>query len=71
MGKQKKGFYLYEKKRLLQVCSKAGKRAHELGVAHRFTKEEARAAGMKGLQIRWGKNVPTKEQVDYGEEAGI
>lgn len=30
------------------ICSRGGKKAHELGKAHEFTSEEARVAGKKG-----------------------
>ena len=31
-----------------EIASLGGKRAHQLGTAHRFTPEEAREAGRKG-----------------------
>lgn len=31
-----------------RLAAKGGKKAHELGLAHRFTPEEAQAAGQKG-----------------------
>lgn len=43
-----RGFALFSRERLRQVSSDGGKRAHELGLAHEFTPEEARIAGSKG-----------------------
>ncbi len=51
MSKQKY-FSTLDKKSLSLLSSKAGKRAWKLGVAHRFTKEEARAASIKGVEAR-------------------
>jgi uncharacterized protein len=46
--RQKRGFALMDPERLKKVASKGGRRAHEMGVAHTFTKAEASAAGKKG-----------------------
>lgn len=35
-------------KRQRELAAKGGRRGHELGTAHQFTPEEARAAGRKG-----------------------
>ncbi len=48
--KRKRGFQLLSKERHLEIASAGGKKAHELGVAHELTTEEARAAGRKGGQ---------------------
>ena len=34
-----------------EIASKGGRAAHQKGVAHEFTSEEARAAGRKGGQV--------------------
>jgi general stress protein YciG len=34
-----------------EIASKGGRAAHQKGTAHRFTTEEARAAGRKGGQV--------------------
>jgi len=46
--KLKKGFALMNKKRLLEVCSRGGKTAHERGTAHRWNSDEAKLAGRLG-----------------------
>jgi general stress protein YciG len=38
-----------EKKR--EIASKGGKAAHQMGTAHKWTSEEAQAAGRKGGSI--------------------
>lgn len=43
-----RGFALLSRERMREISSAGGKRAHELGVAHQFTSEEARTAGHKG-----------------------
>ena len=46
--RQKRGFALMDPARLKNISSMGGKRAHELGVAHEFTRAEASSAGRKG-----------------------
>jgi general stress protein YciG len=59
MSIKDRGFASMSRKRHLEIASKGGKRGHELGVAHQWTREEARKAGKKGGRIsaqrRWGK----------------
>jgi general stress protein YciG len=49
--KQDKGFRRLSPEQRRAIASKGGRTAHEKGTAHRFTEEEARAAGKKGGQI--------------------
>lgn len=44
----KRGFAGLTPERRKEISSKGGRMAHEIGVAHRFTKEEAVEAGRKG-----------------------
>jgi general stress protein YciG len=46
--KQKRGFALLDKATMREIGRKGGKAAHEKGTAHKFTPDEARAAGRKG-----------------------
>lgn len=57
MEKQKRGFGSpnYDKAKQREVASKGGKRAHELGTAHKWDSESARVAGRKGGLARGGK----------------
>lgn len=45
---KKMGFALMTPEKLKETGSKGGKVAHQTGMAHEFTKEEAKAAGSKG-----------------------
>jgi general stress protein YciG len=46
--KQRKGFALWPKDKLKATARLGGLTAHQLGVGHEFTKEEAIEAGRKG-----------------------
>ena len=46
-----RGFAGMSKEKQREIASKGGKRAHELGLAHRWTHEEAVCAGRKGGAI--------------------
>lgn len=46
--KKKQGFAVLDKAKLKELARKGGKAAHALGKGHKFTKEEAKAAGRKG-----------------------
>ena len=43
-----RGFAAMDPEMQREIASKGGKAAHEKGVAHKFTSEEARLAGKKG-----------------------
>lgn len=51
-GQKRQGFATLPPERLRQIASQGGKRAHELGKAHKFTSEEAQSAGSKGGKAR-------------------
>lgn len=44
-------FRFYESRKEKEIASKGGKAAHALGTAHKWTSEEAQAAGRKGGSI--------------------
>lgn len=52
MGKEHRGFASMDKARQRQIASQGGKAAHERGVGHEWTSEEAREAGRKGGMAR-------------------
>jgi general stress protein YciG len=52
--KPKRGFAAMDPERQRQIASKGGRAAHEQGTAHRFTTDEARAAGRKSHQQNSG-----------------
>jgi general stress protein YciG len=49
-----RGFASMDPARVSQIASMGGRAAHEQGVAHEWTPEEARAAGRKGGQASHG-----------------
>lgn len=58
----KKGFASMSPEQHRVLSRKGGQRAHELGLAHTFTKEEAREAGRKGgLATRAKRNIVSEE----------
>ncbi len=63
----KRGFGSMDKERHRLIASKGGKRVQELGTGHRFTSEEARAAGKKG-GLSTGKN--TLHMSEIGRKGG-
>lgn len=51
-GTSNRGFASMDEDKQREIASKGGKAAHEKGVAHEFSSEEAREAGRKGGQAR-------------------
>ena len=49
-GSSRRGFAAMDPERQRQIARQGGKAAHQQGVAHQWTTEEARAAGRKGGQ---------------------
>lgn len=47
-GTSSRGFASMDPQKQKEIASAGGKAAHQQGVAHEFTSEEARAAGRKG-----------------------
>ena len=45
-----------------EIARKGGRAAHEQGVAHEWSSEEARAAGKKGGQAR-GRDNGSREEI--------
>ena len=71
-GKVKKGFAALSPERRREISSKGGKRAHELGVGHTFSREEARLAGSKGGKAsrKKPKEGWDRDPNDQGEKSG-
>ncbi len=44
----RRGFALVEPEKRKAIAARGGKAAHAAGTAHKFTKDEAKAAGAKG-----------------------
>ncbi len=51
VARKARGFASMDKEKQRAIASKGGKAAHRKGTAHKFTSEEARAAGRKGGRI--------------------
>lgn len=63
--KSRRGFAAMSPERQREIASQGGRAAHELGVAHEWSKDEARAAGKKGGQASGTKRRATgKEERD-------
>ncbi len=52
-----KGFAAMDRNLVREIARKGGKAAHEQGVAHEFTSDEARVAGAKGGAATRSKKV--------------
>jgi hypothetical protein len=48
----RRGFRSFSHEEHLAICSRGGKKAQATGKAHRFTRKEARAAGILGAWVR-------------------
>jgi len=49
--KSRRGFAAMSPERQREIASQGGRAAHEQGVAHEWSKDEARSAGKKGGQV--------------------
>lgn len=56
-GKSLRGFAAMDPAEQRRIASEGGKASHESGRGHRFTSEEARAAGRKGGQASRGQST--------------
>lgn len=60
--KLRRGFAAMDRAKVAEIASKGGKMAHAVGTAHKFTSEEARAAGKKGGIAPHARRGPVKKQ---------
>jgi general stress protein YciG len=56
-GTSRRGFASMDRERQREIARKGGRAAHEQGVAHQWSSEEARAAGRKGGQSSRGSRT--------------
>jgi general stress protein YciG len=57
--KSNRGFAAMDRERQREIARQGGRAAHQQGVAHRWTSEEAREAGRKGGErSRSGRRAP-------------
>ncbi len=52
MGIEKRGFASMDRSRLKELSGTGGRKAHAMGRAHKWTREEARAAGLRSVERR-------------------
>ena len=64
VSKPAKGFAAMNPDRQREIASRGGRTAHERGVAHKWTAEEAKAAGKKGGQISGRKRSSDRYNLD-------
>ncbi|GAA3925106.1 KGG domain-containing protein [Hymenobacter algoricola] len=57
-GKSMRGFAAMDPAEQRRIASEGGRASHESGRGHRFTSEEARAAGRKGGQASRTRATP-------------
>jgi general stress protein YciG len=62
-----RGFASMDAAKQREIASKGGKAAHQLGVAHEFTSEEARSAGRKGGEA---VSQDTRHMAEIGARGG-
>ena len=62
--KSRRGFAALTPERQREIASQGGRAAHQQGVAHEWSKDEARAAGKKGGQVSGFKRRSGKDNVD-------
>ena len=64
------GFATMDPDKVREIASKGGKAAHAVGTAHKWTSDQARAAGKKGgvAPHKWRGRGP-KPQAEAGESA--
>ncbi len=57
-----RGFAAMDAEKQREIARKGGKAAHEQGVAHEWSSQEAREAGKKGGQARGKQNISREEE---------
>lgn len=67
--KKVRGFAAMDRRRVSEIASKGGKAAHAAGTAHKFTTEEAKAAGKKGGLAPRRKRSTVSTPVDNHSDA--
>jgi uncharacterized protein len=61
-AKQRRGFAAMSPERQREIASQGGRAAHQQGVAHEWSSDEARAAGKKGGQISGRKRTEDRNE---------
>ncbi len=69
-ARAKRGFAVLSPEKKREIARMGGKAAHEHGRAHRFTSEEARAAGKKRHQLRLLAAAQAQAQAGTAQTSG-
>lgn len=69
MGIEKRGFASMESTRLKELSGQGGRKAHALGRAHKWTREEARAAGLRSVAQRRLRKAQAEAAAQNATEA--
>lgn len=69
MGIEKRGFASMEPDRLKELSGHGGRKAHALGRAHKWTREEARAAGLRSVERRRQRKAAQLAAAEQAVEA--
>lgn len=64
--KSRRGFAAMSPERQREIASQGGRAAHEQGVAHEWSADEARAAGKKGGQASGKRRTTDRNEEDRG-----
>lgn len=70
VGKSNRGFASMDPQRQREIARMGGKAAHERGLAHQFTPEEARIAGRKGGEASHGGHRAGARAASTGSDKG-
>lgn len=57
---RKRGFALLDPEKMKQVAALGGRTAHAAGRAHQFSREEARAAARRSVEVRTRRAAETR-----------
>jgi general stress protein YciG len=63
-GKARRGFAAMSPERQRLIAQQGGRAAHQQGVAHQWSREEARQAGKKGGQVSGRRRTEGEERSD-------
>jgi uncharacterized protein len=63
---RKRGFALLDPEKMKQVAALGGRTAHAAGRAHQFSREEARAAARRSVEVRTRRAAESRPNASEG-----
>ena len=63
---RKRGFALLDAEKMKQVAALGGRTAHAAGRAHQFSREEARAAARRSVEVRTRRAAESRPAASEG-----